>query len=393
MLVNRLWIVIVVIALGGGRAWARDVYVATDGAPDHPGTIRQPLASIQRAVDEAKAGDVIHLRGGIYRLERPLIIWNKHGTAEQPITLQSHPGERAILDWAALTRKGWDGDQGGISIGRSEYWIIRDLELRHSPRAGLKVMNVGARHNRFEDIETHHNYLSGIACTGRDNTFVRIRAHHNADLAHGGGNADGIHLARFPSGEGGGGNTFIDCVAYLNSDDGFDAWDSEAGNVFRNCRAWRNGYIEKPDGELEAMGDGNGFKLGGTAKGDAKTGGHQVVRSMAYLNRTRGFDSNNADLPLTLYHNTAWNNGGVSYRMDRAAHILKNNIAVGTGMRIDNLAVQSHNGWNLGIDAPGFVSVDPQSTKFLHLKVDAPAVDPGVDLGLPHPRAAPDQRA
>lgn len=68
---------------------------AAKGDDQADGSEQTPWRSIQHAVDQLTAGDTLCLRGGIYYEN---VRCSLAGTAEKPITIRSHPGERAILD-------------------------------------------------------------------------------------------------------------------------------------------------------------------------------------------------------------------------------------------------------------------------------------------------------
>lgn len=50
-----------------------DYYVAVDGSDSNPGTIDQPFATLQQAIDLAEPGELVYVRGGIYEIVNPAI--------------------------------------------------------------------------------------------------------------------------------------------------------------------------------------------------------------------------------------------------------------------------------------------------------------------------------
>jgi hypothetical protein len=70
-------------------------YVAEGGSDANPGTRERPWRTVGTAVERLRPGDTLRLRGGTY-FERPDI--RVSGTADAPITIESHPGERAVID-------------------------------------------------------------------------------------------------------------------------------------------------------------------------------------------------------------------------------------------------------------------------------------------------------
>lgn len=76
---------------------ARSVlWVSPAGDDTHPGTQSRPLRTIGRALQLARAGDVVTVRGGTY-FEGQLEFANS-GTVNAPVVLRSAPGETVILD-------------------------------------------------------------------------------------------------------------------------------------------------------------------------------------------------------------------------------------------------------------------------------------------------------
>lgn len=116
-------------------------------------------------------------------------------------------------------------------------------------------------------------------------------------------NADGF-AAKLTCGEG---NVFDGCMAYNNSDDGWDLYaKTETGPIgvvtIKNCVAFRNGYTE--DGRGYGDCDGNGFKLGGSGVGSA----HIVENCLAFENLNCGFTDNNNPKLESLTNCTSFNN-------------------------------------------------------------------------------------
>ena len=68
------------------RTW----YVAVTGSDANDGTKDKPLQSLQKAVDTAKQGDVIELRGGTHE-SREIKIRRSN------LTIRSYPGEWAVI--------------------------------------------------------------------------------------------------------------------------------------------------------------------------------------------------------------------------------------------------------------------------------------------------------
>jgi hypothetical protein len=84
---------------------------ATD---DGPGTAERPWKTISKAAAKAGAGDLVLIRGGVYR-ER--VVVNANGSQETPIRFEAAPGEHVVLTGAdRLT--GWLPAEAGRPVYR-----------------------------------------------------------------------------------------------------------------------------------------------------------------------------------------------------------------------------------------------------------------------------------
>ena len=75
--------------------------VATNGNDANPGTLAQPFAALQKAVNTVPPGGTIAIRGGVYALT-PNIQILRSGTAASPITMTRFESERVIIDGEPL---------------------------------------------------------------------------------------------------------------------------------------------------------------------------------------------------------------------------------------------------------------------------------------------------
>jgi hypothetical protein len=320
------WATIVVFAcvFSVGSAFAANFCVAPDGDDSNPGTKTRPFASIQRAQRAAEPGDFVYIRGGTYRMKESDIAKRDHfranifdlhksGREGKPISYFAMPGETPVFDCSEVKPKGLRINAFRVTGS----WIhIKGLEV-----TGVQVTATGhtqsicfenlGSHNTYERLSMHDGQAIGLYITrGAHNLVLNCDAYRNHDFTSEdgrGGNVDGFgaHSPR-----NGAGNVFMGCRAWLNSDDGFDCISASDAVKFVNCWAFYNGY----SADFKALGDGNGFKVGGYGiKTDARFPNpvprHQVGNCIAVRNRAAGFYANHHPGGIDWIGNKAYRNG------------------------------------------------------------------------------------
>ena len=278
-----------------------EIHVSPSGTPSGRGTPDSPL-TLATAVQYVRPGQTILLAAGEYNFVSALRIPHGiDGTAEAPI--------RMIADPAAETRPvlNFKGLSAGIIHG-GDYWYFQGFDVTGSAN-GQKGFQVSGHYNTLEGIHTYHNGNTGIQISryaGSDpvsdwpshNLILNCTSWGNADAGY--EDADGF-AAKLTCGEH---NVFAGCVAHHNADDGFDLYAKpETGPIgavtIQDCVAYANGILE--DGTI--AGNGNGFKLGGSNI----PGGHRLVRSYAFFNRSKGIDANSCP-DITVIDCVSYNN-------------------------------------------------------------------------------------
>src|SRR5687768_14918641 len=78
-------------------------FAAPTGSDSALGTLASPLRSAQKLVDSLAAGQTGCLRAGTYAG----VSFTRSGSVSAPITLRSHPGERARLYGSVTVRSNW----------------------------------------------------------------------------------------------------------------------------------------------------------------------------------------------------------------------------------------------------------------------------------------------
>ncbi|WP_079055711.1 right-handed parallel beta-helix repeat-containing protein [Streptomyces caeruleatus] len=354
-------VVVTVLAPAGEASAATTLVVATDGNDSAPGTLAQPLRTIQRAVDLARPGDVIAVRGGTYALTDNVTIATS-GTASQPIGLGAYQGERVVVDGERLPAS---HTPVGGSVPRAERGAIH-MEASHWRISGLEIVNGpygiycdGCNGNIFSRISTHDNYESGFQLQGSssDNQILNLDSYGNRDPRKNGESADGLAVK-----EGSGsGNVVRGARLWNNVDDGFDAWKFASPILIENTIAYGNGFNRWnfPD----FAGDGNGFKMGGGTP--APSVGHTLRNSIAFKNAAHGVTDNGNPGAQTLTRNTTWANADTGFDADVSggtATLTANlSVADGRAAAVGSGTAASGNSWNLGgtWNAASMLSTDP----------------------------------
>ena len=117
-------------------------------------------ASLEDAIDMAKAGDTVYLRGGEYIFKEA--IWlDKKGTADAYITIKSYPGEKALLTTTPENINKYDDGGEYLFFGfdsNTSYIIFEDLEIfgaTHKYVAAFACYGGGQNHLIFKNIDIH----------------------------------------------------------------------------------------------------------------------------------------------------------------------------------------------------------------------------------------------
>lgn len=313
------------------------VYVATTGNDDNPGTKEQPLLTIQKAVDMVEPGDTVWVTGGQYLISERIKIPQKATSPQKRCYLWALPGTgEVIIDGSAMHHT----TEQDFKMGRciyldhlANYWHIKGITMCNAEDNGMKVEG---SYNIIENCIFRDNNDTGLQigmykdftieetktlppgepkfnpgyqfC--RNNVVINCDSYNNADLrtykgTDDGGDADGFACKLFP----GPGTEFHGCRAWTNSDDNWDLYMVYHPVVIDSCWSYHAGY----SAEGIALGNGNGFKLGGggTSGGAAfpqSLGAHVVKNCISFGNLHRGFDQNHAYEGMYLFNNLAWNN-------------------------------------------------------------------------------------
>ncbi len=336
-------------------------YVAPDAPLDGTGESWEKPANISALLDsedanlaKLKAGDTVYVKPGKYTLYGTVHLhasgnYNKYikiVNAALDKQNSGYTGEEtvAVLDFSNQT---FASTNRGVQIyGNYNYWYGIDV-----CGAGDNGLYIGGSYNTVEYCEFYNNRDTGLQLgrsysetTDMDYRYIdkwpcynlvkNCTSHNNYDNESYGENADGF-AAKLTVGYG---NVFDGCIAYRNSDDGWDLYaKTESGNIgaviMYNCVAYENGYLEytqrecnekfptwnenfsedKTGGEGSKYGlnsyktrngDGNGFKLGGSVmEGDVI-----LYNCLSFNNRMHGVTDNSNPGFITVTNTTSYDN-------------------------------------------------------------------------------------
>ncbi len=285
------------------------IYCSPSGGGD--GKSMSSPTDVLTAISSVKAGGTIYLLEGTYKFSDMILIdENNSGAAGAMKTISAYPGAKVVWDFSGQGAA--DASKRGITLN-GDYWHFYGFEITKAADNGMLL---AGSNNKIEMMVFNDNQDTGLqisryntnAATIADwpsyNYILNCTSKNNCDDATM-ENADGF-AAKLTCGEG---NVFDGCMAYNNSDDGWDLFaKTETGPIgvvtIKNSIAFRNGFTEFGEGYGDC--DGNGFKLGGSGVGTA----HVVENCFAFENLHCGFTDNNNPKLGTLINCTAVNNNG-----------------------------------------------------------------------------------
>ncbi|MDE7363852.1 MAG: hypothetical protein K2N27_03035, partial [Ruminococcus sp.] len=284
------------------------IYASPDGKGD--GKTMQTPTNVLSAIKSVQAGGTIYLLDGTYKFSEMITIdASNSGTAGNYKTISAYPGAKVVWDFSGQGDA--DAAKRGVAL-RGNYWHFYGFEITKAADNG---MILAGSNNKIEMMVFNDNQDTGLQVSRFDasqatiadwpsyNLILNCTSKNNCDDKTM-ENADGF-AAKLTCGKG---NVFDGCMAYCNSDDGWDLFaKTETGPIgvvtLKNCIAFRNGFTEFGEGYGDC--DGNGFKLGGSGVGSA----HIVENCLAFENLNCGFTDNNNPKLGSLKDCTAYNNG------------------------------------------------------------------------------------
>ncbi len=425
-------------AVIAGSASATNYYTAPNATGnglsyDSPGTVSSMLSK------RFAPGDSLFFEGGVYDLNYTLN-FSRGGEEGNPVFIGAVEGEKPILDFHRMP---YERNKNGINL-KANYVHMKGLTIRYAAFKGIQ--NTGS-YNILEGLDVYGCCDTGIQHkTGHSNTIINCDSHENFDYENGdisaadfGGNADGFADKQYSTP--GQGNTYINCRAWANADDGWDFFQRVGTTKIINCICYNNGpvitnmtnnprlatdaaWFSQFEGEGKIItdadgkqvrctlenyynaGNGNGFKLGG----DNTEHNVTVTRCLAVANIVKGFDQNNNAGDMQLYNCTGYLNKSSDYGFSNSKNgrtiAIKNSISIHNKIAVKGSYDKEKDTWLEGfsVSTEDFASVDttnlmaargknfalPVSDAF-HLTATSPLIDAGSILdGVDYLGAAPD---
>ncbi len=310
------------------------IYVSPTGVATNEGTKESPVDFLT-AIHKATPGTNILLAKGTYNYSERINVGKSVNDIDYvDIDVIGKPGQyivvqpdfeitqtdRVIFDFSEME---FDDSNRGLQV-YGDYWYFYGIDVRG---AGDNGMYVAGNHNIVDRCVFYNNRDTGLQLgrsSSRQSTqdkwpsFNLVRnctSFANFDGKTKGENADGF-AAKLTVGNG---NIFDGCIAFRNSDDGWDLFAKpDSGNIgtvtLYNCVSFENGFLPYSITDAEAKndsnpfdtrdGDGIGFKLGGsTMVGDVV-----VENCMAFDNKLHGVGDNSNPGFISVKNFTAYNN-------------------------------------------------------------------------------------
>lgn len=282
--------------------------------------------SLQAALSKLTNDKILYLLGGYYNVGS-VIKLTSFGNKDSYYRIFSYNDEKVVLDFGKDYFKdqtlvgNYNSEKAKGIVIKGQYYHIKGLTITNCGAQGLQI---SGSYNIIENCVFAYNGNTGCSIGGasgkpynewpHDNLIKNCTSYGNYDWDRldnmQGEDADGFgcKLTTGPN------NIFDGCIAYNNSDDGWDLFTKHLtgpiGSVtIKNSIAFSNGFSITG----ESLKNGNGFKLGGRAiEVD-----HLVENCVAFNNKSNGFDDNSNPGTITLKKCTSYNNGARNYAMGR----------------------------------------------------------------------------
>jgi len=142
---------------------ANGVYVSPSGSDGNPGTMSQPLRSLEAGLGRLRPGSVLVLLDGTWKLAGPLVVRQK-GTADAWVEIRGARGTTPVLDASAVDipwAQAYPWVQGSVQVEGSSYVRLRNLHVQNSHLAGFNV--AASDHVDILNCSSRGSFASGIS--------------------------------------------------------------------------------------------------------------------------------------------------------------------------------------------------------------------------------------
>ena len=350
-------------------------YVATTGNDTSgTGTFSNPWKSWQKGFSTITAGQRLYIRGGTYTDTYNTLIGvnisGRNGASGNLILVSNYPNEIPILDCSGLSGT---GEYYGISMSNSDYWNIKGITIKNVRgddfSKGFELSDGCSNITLDRCVITlcGGGFTFGGSTAFFNISYINCDVYENWDVVDAGGYCNGFN-GNLPATST---VSMTGCRAWLNSDDGFDFMAGGGYITMVNCWAFWNGHVSP---ELSGTtGDGDGFKLGFSDKGDEAGNQRTLYNCLSFENDLIGFDESMdiaTSMDMALYNCVSYDNhNDCGFRFTQAlgtgVATLRNNISYlsYTGRNYEGRArnITDHNTWDAGapaVSADDFLSVD-----------------------------------
>jgi len=144
------------LLLAAAPCYGVTYYVATTGNDGNPGSSTMPWLTLQHAVDNIGAGDVILVGAGTYVGARI----GTSGVSGMPKTLQAAPGAHVLLNAPGPGNKHnsiLEVENFSATVG---YWVIDGFEVANSPKYAIDIRVT--QNITVQNCTVHDSVLTGI---------------------------------------------------------------------------------------------------------------------------------------------------------------------------------------------------------------------------------------
>lgn len=303
--------------------YLNSIFVSPNGNGN--GTYENPY-SLENGISNLSNNKILYILGGVY-IVKSVIKLQESSNNNSYFKIYAFKNERVILDFGKDYRKEeilnglYNTESAKGIVVKGSYYHIKGLTITN---CGASGMQISGNYNIIENCVFSYNGNTGCSIAGsskksfnewpHDNLIKNCTSYGNYDWDRldnmQGEDADGFGC-KLTSGNN---NVFDGCIAYNNSDDGWDLFTKHITGAIgpvtiKNSVAFSNGYSTTG----ESLKNGQGFKLGGRAIEVS----HKVENCVAFYNKSNGFDDNSNPGSISLKKCTSFENGNRNYAMGR----------------------------------------------------------------------------